>query len=77
MLRSLVLVWASCAYVERAFSSNDFALPIELDFASDATNGHATLLRIAPLSRFSLNENWSLVKYRTKKRAVVSTSPHE
>jgi hypothetical protein len=38
-----------------------FTLPIELDFDSGATNGNATILKFAPLYKFSLNENWSMI----------------
>ena len=38
-----------------------FALPVELDLDRGAANGSAAIIRIQPLYRFPLGENWDLV----------------
>jgi hypothetical protein len=42
---------------QRAF----FSLPMELDLDSGADNGDAAILRLAPLYKIPLTQNWSLV----------------
>ena len=58
----LCLGFTAQASGEKSQSTDEFfALPIELEFDSGATNGDATFLKFAPLYKFSLNENWSLI----------------
>jgi hypothetical protein len=58
----LCLVFTAQASGDGLLSTENFyALPIELEFDSGATNGDATFLKFTPLYKLSLSESWSLI----------------